>query len=141
MGYVNNPAAAGWGRDPRWICGRRISIQSKNDEQCSATHAILGRQFLFRETQRNPVTANNTRFRSSGQSVPVFSTDRPKQPQSMLNPRRIALSNAPENITSKTANQTSAPLSHRPNKRQIPTHSSKAGRKTAKAAVPGQGVS
>ena len=48
---------------------------------------------------------------------------------------------APENIASKTANQTSAPLSHRPNKRQIPTHSSKAGRKTANAAVPGQGVS
>jgi hypothetical protein len=95
----------------------------------------------LRENQRNPVTANNTRFRISGQSVPVFSTDRPKQPQSMFKPRTIALSNAPENIASKIANQTSAPLSQRPNKRQIPTHSSKAGRKTANAAVPGQGVS
>jgi hypothetical protein len=97
--------------------------------------------FLFRENQRNPVKPNNARFRISGHKVPVFSTERPKQPQSILKPRTMALSNAPENRVSNVASQISAPLSHRPTKRQIPTHSSKAGRKTARAAVAGQGVS
>jgi hypothetical protein len=49
---------------------------------------------LRRENQRTPVTTKNARFRTSGQSVPVFSTDRPKQPQSMLKPRTMALSKA-----------------------------------------------
>jgi hypothetical protein len=97
--------------------------------------------FLFRETQRNPVTPNSARFRISGHRVPVFSTERPKQPQSMLKPRTMALSNAPENMMSNVASQMSAPLSHRPTKRQIPIHSSKAGRKTARTALAGQGVS
>ena len=104
------------------------------------TH-LADRYFLPRENQRNPVTTNNTRFRINGQSVPVFSIDRPKQPQSMLKPRTIALSKAPENIVSRIATHTSAPLSHRPSRRLIPTHNSKAGRKTDNPAVAGHGVS
>jgi hypothetical protein len=53
----------------------------------------------------------------------------------------MALSKAPENIVSKIATHTNAPLSHRPRRRQIPTHSSKAGRKTDNTAVAGHGVS
>jgi hypothetical protein len=104
------------------------------------TH-LACRALVLRDNQRNPVTANNTRFRINGQSVPVFSIDRPKQPQSMLKPRRIALSKAPENIVSRIATHTSAPLSHRPSRRLIPTHNSKAGRKTDNTAVAGHGVS
>src|SRR5215469_5446970 len=99
------------------------------------------RYFLCRENQRNPVTTNNARFRISGQSVPVFSSDRPKQPQSMLKPRTMALSKAPENMVSRIATHTSAPPSHRPSRRLIPTHNSKAGRKTDNTAVAGHGVS
>ena len=112
---------------------------------CDVTGAhpyrIGGRYFLLRENQRNPVTTNNARFRISGQSVPVFSIDRPKQPQSMLKPRTMALSKAPENMISKIATHTSAPPSHRPSRRLIPTHNSKAGRKTDNTAVAGHGVS
>jgi hypothetical protein len=104
------------------------------------TH-LAGRDLVLRENQRNPVTTNNARFRISGQSVPVFSIDRPKQPQSMLKPRTMALSKAPENIVSKIATHASAPLSQRPSRRQTPTHSSKAGRKTDNTAVAGHGVS
>ena len=99
------------------------------------------RYFGLRENQRNPVTTNSPRFRIRGQRVPVLSTERLKQPQSMLKPRAIADINAMENVISKIVVQTNAPLSQRPTSRQMPTHSSKAGRKRANPAVTGHGVS
>jgi hypothetical protein len=120
-------------------------IEDEDDDEYEndtpGSSSLPGIYFFLRENQRNPVTASNTRFRINGQSVPVFSIDRPKQPQSILKPRTMALSKAPENIVNRIATHTSAPLSQLPTRRQTPTHSSKAGRKTDNTAAAGQGVS
>jgi hypothetical protein len=84
--------------------------------------------------QRKKVIPSNTKFRMSGQNVPVDCQTRPKHPQSIPKPRSMAVSKAMLKRVSRMPAQTTAPRANQGESRLSPTQISKEGTKSARSA-------
>src|SRR5580704_12894060 len=78
--------------------------------------------------QRKPVNASSRIFRTNGKIVPVAVNAFPKQPQSMLRPRNVALARATLKMNNKQVIKSSAPRSNLFKIRSTPARISNQGR-------------